>query len=55
MRKHARIIGFTAMAALALGIAAGDSRITRAAPAGGLVLDHVNVVDVRKLLFATVI
>ena len=48
MRKHARIIGFTAMAALALGIAAGDSRITRAAPAGGLVLDHVNVVDVRN-------
>ena len=48
MRKHARIIGLTAMAALALGIAAGGSRITRAAPAGGLVLDHVNVVDVRN-------
>ena len=48
MRKHARIIGLTATAALALGIAAGGSRITLAAPANGLVLDHVNVVDVRN-------
>ena len=48
MRKHARIIGLTATAALALGIAGGGSRITLAAPANGLVLDHVNVVDVRS-------
>ena len=48
MTKHARIIGLTATAALALGMAAGVSKVTRAAPAGGLVLDHVNVVDVRS-------
>ena len=45
MRKHARIIGLTTTAALVLTIAAGGSR---AAPAAGLVLDHVNVVDVRN-------
>ena len=48
MTKWVRAFGLTAIGVAAIGLATGAARTAPAAPDGGTVIDHVNVVDVRN-------